>query len=408
LREAGRSGGAGRKRRRTTRGLVAAQLAAAVVLVVSAGLLARSLVALNRVDPGFTTDARITARVDLAPGLPADPEARALVMDDLEQALVADPELRGVALASTIPFGSEDEFVATFIPGVTDDPNALPTARHHRVTPDFFAVAGIEVVRGRGFTDADRVGSPLVAVVDETFVQTLFGGEDPIGRTVRYPWRGAPDIEIVGVVSSTRHGDLSGERDATYYVPMAQMTFGVLGHAVVVAEAAGDPAAAMGALMRRVRDLDDRMAVSDLQNYDERLAASLVGTRLMATLLMLFAGTALVLGCVGVYGVAAFSVRERLREIGVRMAMGASAEGIRREVLREGLAMAVPGGVLGLVIAFFATRALDGLLFGVAPLDPLTFVTVPLVLGAAALLAVYVPARRATLVDPAIVLRGEG
>ncbi len=408
LREAGRGGSVGRGRRRTTRGLVASQLAAAVVLVVSAGLLSRSLMALNRVDPGFEIDRRITARVDLAPGLPGDAAARALVLDDLQRALVSDPELRGVALASTIPFGSENEFVATFIPGITDDPNALPTARHHRVSPSFFDVTGIEVLRGRGFTDADRVGSPLVAVVDETFVRTLFGGEDPIGRIVRYPWRGAPDIEIVGVVGSTRHGDLASERDATYYVPMAQMGFGLLGHAVVVAESGDDPAVAMGALMRRVRDMDDRMAVSDLLTYDERLAASLMGTRLMATLLMLFAGTALALGCVGVYGVAAFSVRERFREIGVRMAMGASAEGIRREVLREGLLMAVPGGVLGLGIALFATRALDGLLFGVAPIDPLTFLAVPVVLGAAALLAVYVPARRATKVDPATVLRGDG
>lgn len=436
LRESGRGGSASRRRRRTTRGLVAAQMAAAVVLVVSAGLLARSLFALNQVDPGFEVDGRVTARVHLAPGLSGDPEARAIVMDELQQALVSDPSLRGVALASTIPFGSEDEYVATFIEGVTDDPNALPTARHHRVSPEFFDVAGMEVLRGRGFSTSDRVGTPLVTVVDEAFADRFFAGEDPIGRIVRYPWRGAPDIQIVGVVSSTRHGDLSGDRDPTYYVPLAQMGFGVLGHAVVVAEAgvggpgggaSGGPAggsggagdsgralteaevgAALGAVMRRVRELDSRMAVSDMLTYEDRLAASLVGTRLMALLLLLFAGTALVLGCVGVYGVAAFSVRERLREIGVRMAMGASADGIRREVLREGLMMALPGGALGLLIAVFATRALEGLLFGVARFDPITFVAVPLVLAAAALLAVYVPAMRATKVDPAIVLRGEG
>jgi predicted permease len=281
-------------------------------------------------------------------------------------------------------------------------------ARHHRVTPSYFETAGIPVLRGRGLEASDRVGTPLVAVVDETFAETFFPGEDPVGRTVRYPWRGAPDIEIVGIVGGTRHGDLSGERDPTFWVPLAQMSFGALGHAVVVARSAGDPSAALGAILNRVREMDDRMAVSEMMAYEARLGASLASTRLMALLLLLFAGTALVLGCVGVYGVAAFSVRERLREIGVRMAMGASASGIRREVLREGLLLAVPGGVLGLLIALPAARLLDGLLFGVAPFDPVTFVAVPVILGAAALLAVYVPARRATKVDPAIVLRGEG
>ncbi|MBT8404411.1 MAG: ABC transporter permease [Gemmatimonadetes bacterium] len=408
LRQSGRGGGASRSRRRTTRVLVAAQMAAAVVLVVSAGLLARSLFALQGVDPGFVTDSRVTARVHLAPGLSGDPAARAVLLDDLAAALSRDPALGGVALASTIPFGSEDEYMATFIPGVTDDPNELPMARHHRVTPSFFEVAGIPLLRGRGLADTDRVGSPLVAVVDETFAQTFFPGEDPIGRIVRYPWRGAPDIEVVGVVGSTRHGDLADEREATFWVPLGQMGLGPIGHAVVVAEATGEPSAALGAVTARVRGLDDRMAVSELLRYEERLGASLAGTRLMAVLLLVFAVTALALGCVGVYGVAAFSVREKLREIGVRMAMGASTAGIRKEVLREGLLLAVPGGVLGLILAWPATRLLEGLLFGVARLDPVTFIAVPLILSGAALLAVVVPAHRATRVDPAVVLRGDG
>lgn len=408
LRESGRSGGSSRSRRRVTRGLVAAQLAAAVVLVVSAGLLARSLFALGRVDPGFAVDGRVTARVHVAPGASTDREARAMLFDEIAEALAVDPALARVALASTIPFGAEDEFIATFIPGVTDDPNALPVTRQHRVGPSYFEVAGIEVVRGRGFTSADRVGSPLVAVIDEAFAREFFEGEDPLGRSIRYPWRGAPDMRIVGVVNATRHGDLSDEQTPAFWVPLAQMGMGTPDHVVVVAEATGDPSAALGALLDRVRHMDSRMAVSDLSTYGQRLGASLAGTRLMAALLVVFALTALVLGCVGVYGVATFSVRERLREIGVRMAMGASAGGIRREVLREGLMLALPGGIAGLLLALPATRLLDGLLFGVGRFDPLTFVVVPVVLAGSALLAVYLPARRATRVDPAIVLRGEG
>jgi predicted permease len=408
LRESGRGGGASRARRRTTRMLVAAQLAAAVVLVISAGLLARSLAALNRVDPGFAIDGRVTARVHLAPGLPAEREARAVAMDELAAALRIDPQLDRVALASTIPFGGEDEYVATFIAGVTDDPNELPMARHHRVSPSFFEAAGIPVLAGRGLAESDRLGTPLVGVVDETFADEFFAGEDPVGRTVRYPWRGAPDIEIVGVVGATRDGDLSAEREPTLWVPLAQMGLGPLGHAVVVASTPGDPTAALAAIMRRVRQLDDRMAVSELLTWEERLGASLAGSQLIALILLVFAAATLALACVGVYGVAAFSVRERLRDIGIRMAMGESTSGIRRSVFRDGLLLALPGGIVGLLLAVPATRALEGLLFGVAPLDPVTFLTVPFVLGASALLAVYVPARRATNVDPAIVLRGDG
>ncbi|MEK9500749.1 ADOP family duplicated permease [Gemmatimonadota bacterium DH-20] len=408
LRESGRGGGSTRSRRRLTRGLVAAQLAAAVVLVVSAGLLARSLFALGRVDPGFALDGRVTARLHLAPGLPGDSRSRALLFDEIEAGLAAAPELGGVALASTIPFGNEDEFIATFIPGVTDDPNALPVIRQHRVSAGYFEVAGIPVVRGRAFTAADRVGSPLVAIVDETFATTWFEGEDPIGRTVRYPWRGAPDMRIVGVVGATADGDLSTGASAAFWTPLAQMGMGAPDHVTVVATAGGTESAALGAIMRGVRELDERMAVSDLLPYEERLGASLAGTRLLALLLVLFAGTTLALGCVGVYGVAAFSVRERWREIGVRMAMGASADGIRRDVLREGLRLAVPGGLLGLLLALPATALLDGLLFGVGRFDWLTFTAVPLLLALAALSSVYLPARRATRVDPAVVLRGEG
>jgi predicted permease len=408
LRESARGGGATRSRRRTTRGLVSAQLAAAVVLVVSAGLLARSLSALNRVDPGFAIDQRVTARVHLPPGMAADPAVRAAAMDELEAALEADPLLDRVALASTIPFGGEDEYMATLIPGVTNDPNELPMTRHHRVTPSYFEAAGIPVVRGRGLAETDRLGTPFVAVIDETFADRFFPGEDPVGRTVRYPWRGAPDIRIVGVAGATSDGELSAAREPTFWVPLAQMGMGAIGHAVVVASTSGDPAAALGAIMGRVRQLDNRMAVSELLTYEQRLGASLAGTRLIAMLLLVFAVTTLALGCVGVYGVAAFSVRERLREIGVRMAMGASASGIRRSVLRDGLLLALPGGMAGLLLAVPATRAIESMLFGVAPLDPVTFVAVPLVLGASALLAVYVPARRATSVDPASILRGEG
>ncbi len=403
LREGGRGQAGTRARRRTTRILVAAQMAAAVVLVTSAGLLARSLSELNGVDPGFETDGRVTARVDVPPGLDDDPEARGLYLDGLLQRLRAQPGIAGAALASTLPFDAEVENMATFIPGVTDDPNDLPVVRHHRVTPDFFEVAGIPLLDGRAFGSGDRPGSELVAIVDQPFAEAFFPGGDVVGRSVRYPWRGAPDMRIVGVVGATGDGDLSEEPGPTVWVPLAQMQMGAVGHARILA--LGGTAGGLAAVQSAVRDFDARMPVSEMATYPELLSASLSGTRLLAVLLLLFATTTLVLGCVGVYGVAALSVRERVREIGVRLTLGAEPGEIRRDVIREGLWLAVPGGVVGLVVAALSGRVLGSVLYGVSPVDPVTFLVTPLLLIGAALVAVYLPARRATRVDPATVLR---
>ncbi len=407
LRESARGGGMAPTRRRATRLLVAAQIAAAVVLVTSAGLLARTLTELGRVDPGFETRARVTARVHLPPGLSTDREARAVYFEDLAARLEAAPDLRRVALASTIPFGGEDEYVATVIDGVTTDPNDLPVLPHHRVSPGFFEVAGIPLLEGRPFDAGDRPGTPLVAIADETFVDRFLGGRSAVGQVVRYPWRGAPPIQVVGVVGAVFHDDLAGEPEPTLWVPLAQMGMGALGHATVLASTSGTVDAGLAAISRRARDMDDRIAVSDLAPYPALLSGSLAGTRLLTMLLAIFAGTTLALGCVGVYGVAAFSVRGRIREIGVRLAMGAPASGIRWGVLRDGARLVLPGGIVGLLLAVPVARALEGVLYGVTPVDPLTFGLAPVLLTVAALLAIYVPARRATRVDPATVLREE-
>jgi putative ABC transport system permease protein len=406
LRQGGRGQVGPRSRRGTTRVLVGAQMAAAVVLVTAAGLLARSLVQLNRVDPGFQASERVTARVDVPPGAEPATVARAVFFQGLLDRLSAEPGLARVALASSIPFGSERENMAAFVPGVTEDPNSLPVVGHYRVTPDFFEVAGISLEAGRPFAETDRLGEPLVAVVDRPFAERFFPGEDPVGRTVRYPWRGAPDMEIVGVVGGIGDLHLSQPPEPTVYVPLAQMQMGSLGHAMVVAQVpSGGESAGLAAIQIGVRDFDPRMPLSELAPWTSLLQASLSGTRLLTILLLVFAFTALVLGCVGVYGVASFSVRERIREIGVRMTLGADPGEIRGRVVREGLWMALPGCVAGLALAAIAARVLGSVLYGVSPLDPLTFLVTPAILVAAALLAVYLPARRATRVDPATVLR---
>lgn len=213
-------------------------------------------------------------------------------------------------------------------------------------------------------------------------------------------------MEIVGVVGATGALDLSEAPAPTVYLPLAQMQSGAPGHALVVARvASGGDAAGLASVQSAVHSFDDRMPVSELASWSSLLKASLAGTRLLTVLLGLFAAATLILGCVGVYGVAAFSVRERIREIGVRMTLGAEPDEIRRGVIREGLWLALPGGLLGLILAAVAGRLLGSVLYGVSPVDPLTFAITPLLLVGAALVAVYLPARRATQVDPANVLR---
>jgi predicted permease len=400
----GRTGTGTRFRRRTTRVLVGAQLAAAVVLVVSAGLLGRSLLALQRVDPGFSVQDQVSLRVDLAPGVEATPEERLVELRQLDAALEAAVGGAPVSLATTIPFGGEAENMATFIPGVTDDPNNLPTTSYHQVDADHFEVMGMEVIQGRTFDETDRRGSEPVAVVDRTFADAFFPGGDAVGRTVAYPFRGAPEMRIVGVVEAVHEFDLTGPPRATWWSSLDQMDMWVRDQYFVVAPAVFGTDATLGALSRAARAQDARIAVSQEVAYTTLLGTSYAQARLVTVLLALVAGGTLLLGAVGVYGVASFWVRERVRDIGVRMALGADPGAIRRQVLRQGLRLAVPGAVLGLLLAVPATQLLEGLLFNVSAVDPLTLVVAPILLAGASLAAVYVPARRATRVDPVEVL----
>ncbi|NNM35232.1 MAG: FtsX-like permease family protein, partial [Gemmatimonadetes bacterium] len=407
LRTGGRGGGPSRSRRRATRWLVGAQLALAIVLVASGGLLTRTILALSQVDPGFATADRFTARIHLPAALTNDREARATYFEGLEEAIRSRPAIVVASLASTIPFGQETEFIATAIDGVTLDPNDLPVFPHHRVSPSYFQVSGIPLLRGRPFNTGDRLDGPLVAIVNEAFESQFLSGQSALGRVVRYPWRGAPAMEVVGVVGSVRHEDLSEPPQPTLWVPLAQMGMGALGQATVVVQGAAGRGAPLAAISDAVAEYDDRIAVSDLVPYEGLLSRSLTQQRLVMVLLLVFAGTALALGCVGVYGVAAFSVRQRFREFGVRLALGAPAERIRSGVIRDGLGLALPGAVVGLVLAIPAARALESVLYGVNAFDPLTLGAAPLILTTAAMLATYIPARRAMRVDPAVVLREE-
>ena len=404
LRESTRGAGSGRGRRRLSATMVVAQIAVSVVLITGAGLLIRSLGALAAVDPGFRTDGVTTARLTLAGDVYDAPVDRYRFFRQVVERMRAVPGVASVSIGTRVPFGVRAGGVATFIDGVTEDPNVLPVLSRVSVMPDYFSTLGIPLVVGRGIEDTDAADAPLVAVVDQTAAERFWPGESPIGRRVRYPWRGAPWIEIVGVVGGVADKDLAVQRVPTYYVPMAQL---VQGSASLVVRGSVAEEHIAPAIRRIVREVDERVPVSRLVPFESLLSGSMARARWTTSVLTLFAGMTLLLGAVGVYGIVAYSVRGRTQEIGVRMALGANAASIRASVLRDGLLLIVPGTVLGILLAVPGARLLAGLLFGVSTLDPVVFGVVPLILAVASIVAVYIPSRRATSVDPAEALRAE-
>ncbi len=400
MRVGGRGGGPGVHRRRLSGLLVGAQVAAAVVLVTSAALLVRTLAALGGVDPGFEPDRLVTAQVTFPSTY--DPSATESVYPSLVEGVRAVPGVEGAALAGSIPFGPVQEAYATFIEDVTTNPNELPVIDVDRVGAGYFDVMGIPVLEGRAFTDADREGSRLVAVVDARMARTYWPEEGALGRRIRYPWAGAPWIEVVGVVGSVADDDLTASRQPRWYVPLAQRP---TPDVVLVVASALPGGAVVPGVRRAVAGVDARLPVSHVTAYADLMGESAAGTRFTAWVLLSFALVTLLLGCMGVYGLAAHTVRERRREIGVRIALGAGRGTIGAGVLGGALRVTVPGALAGVLLAAASTRALSGLLYGVTPLDPLTFGLVPVVMVGAALLAVWIPARRAAAVDPMESLR---
>ncbi len=404
LRDGGqRSVGAAKGRRRLSHATVVAQMAAAVVLMSSAGLLMRSFDALTSVDTGFESEGVTVARLTLGANAYAEVGERLRFFEAVAEGVGVAPGVERAAIASHVPFGAGFPIIATYIEDVTLDPNNLDMFMRIQVTTDYFETMGIPLTQGRGFNTSDREGAPLVALVDATAASRFWPGESPVGRRIRYPYAGAEWIEIVGVVGGVAN-DLTADRMPKYYQPLAQVT-GL--NANLVVRSSGDAVAVAAAMRDVVAGVDERVPISRLGAMRDLVGASVARQRWTTVLLTLFAATALLMGGVGIYGVVAYSVRQRTQEIGVRLTLGASRGRIQRQVVRYGLLLAISGALLGVAIAVPGGRLIDGLLFGISPLDPIAFGAVLLVSIVTGLLAVYVPAARVTRVDPLAALREE-
>ena len=405
LKEGGR-GGESRRMRRWGERLVVAEVALALVLSIGAGLLVRSLLQLQHVDPGFDPNGVLAARISLPDGRYDTDEKTTAFFTRLTERMRGIPGVEGVAGVSPLSLtgtGYTSDFTVAGWPAGTYGSEVT----HRRVTPGYFQVMRTPLIRGRDFTASDRPDGPQVVIINEAFARKHFQGQDPIGQRIafdRVPDSTSTWNTIIGVVGSEHQSKLSLAPEIEVFEPTTQSATGGLS---LVIRTPGNPASLGPAVRRVVADLDPALALESVRTMNDVRAASLARERFLTTLLLVFAGVGLALAIVGVYGVMAQMARRRVREMGIRLALGAQANDVRWLVVRNGLRLVVSGLAIGIVAAFLTTRTMQALLFGVAPTDPLTFVAVPVVLIVTAVVATWVPATFASRADPASALRSE-
>lgn len=410
LNEMGRDAAGGGSGRHMRRMLVISEVALAVVLLAGAGLLIRSFQRLRQVDLGFQPDNLLTMRMVLPFQKYPKPETRRAFYDELLRRVNGLPGVQSAGMISFLPLSTSGMKFSFSVEGRTapSDMN-LPFALYRVVSPDYFRAMGIPLRHGRFFDTRDSADSMPVAIVNRRLAEQFWPGEDPTGKRLkigpldsRNPW-----ATVVGVVGDVRQAGLYGEQQSELYMPYAQEWRPWVAPRDLVVRTKGDAASLAAAVREAVWAVDKDQPVSDIRTMDQVFAAAISRERFQMLLLTLFATLALVLACVGLYGLISYAVAQRTHEIGVRMALGAEPRDVLRLVIRQGMLLTFAGLLLGIAGGLAATRVMTDLLYGVTATDAVTFITVGGLLLVVALLACYVPARRATKVDPLIALRYE-
>ena len=406
LKGGGRGGSQNKRVRRWTERLVVGEVALALMLSIGAALLVRSLLQLNKVDPGFDPNGVLAARVTLPNGRYDTAEKSTVFFQRLEERLAGIPGVQSVSGTSSVPltsFGYTSDFTVEGWPAGKYGSEVA----HRRVMPGYFKVMRTPVLAGRDVSDDDRATSPGVVLINDVFARQYFPGEDPVGKRItfdRIPDSTSTWNTIIGVVKSQNQSKLSIDPKLEVFEPITQSATNGL---AMVLRTGGDPAALGPAVRRTVLELDNSLAVEWIRTMTAVRTESLARERFLTTLLLLFASVGLALAVVGVYGVMAQMAKGRVREMGIRLALGAQANDVRWLVVRNGLRLVVVGLVVGVTGALVSTKAMQTLLFGVASKDPLTFVLMPVVLVLTALFATWMPATAASKADPATTLRSE-
>ncbi len=409
MKDGGRSAVGDRSSLALRRGLVVATVALALTLLAGAGLLVRSFGRLLAVDPGFRPDHLLTFQVNLPVAKYSNDTLQVAGLQRILSAVAEIPGATAVGGTSNIPFGGNWSTASFTVEGYQAPANVPgPWGDIRVISPGYFHAIGAELKAGRVFTEADRAGSHPVAIVDATLAARYWPGQDPVGKRISYDFNQADStatwLEVVGVVGHTLHEGLDAPRRVQVYLPLAQRGLPFLG---VVVRTDGEPEALAAQARQAVRSVDADLPVSNLRTMDDLIAGTTGPRRFSMLLLGTFSALAAVLACVGLYGVMSYLVTQRARELGVRLALGARTRDVLAMVLRQGMRLALAGVAIGLVAALGLTRLLTSMLYQVSAADPLTYLVIPSMLLAVALLATWVPARRATRVDPAVVLREE-
>ncbi|MGH9349400.1 MAG: FtsX-like permease family protein, partial [Vicinamibacterales bacterium] len=396
--------------RTVRRALVVAEVAMALVLLAGAGLFIKSLANLYGVSPGFDSSGVLTFSVTLPTAAYPEPEQVASFVERLRAELAPAPGVDASAGIFGLPLTDEFGASSTFERiGRPSDPGSEPITAMRVATPHYFRAMRIPIRAGRDFSDRDTALSPGVAIINETAARKYWPGESPIGRSLRLHVGLAPRIgrgprEIIGVVGDVRYGGLDVEPQAEVYIPHAQHPVDGL---AMTLRTSGNPRSIVPTVKAVLQRLDPNMPMSGIATMEEIVAESVAARRFSLLLLAGFAGVALLLASIGIYGVLSYTVGQRTREIGVRMAMGAQRTHVQRLVVGEGLVLAVAGLTLGIAATLAVTGAIRGLLYQVQPADPSTLALVSAALLVVAVAANYLPARRAAAVNPVAALRGE-
>ncbi|MGH9751806.1 MAG: ABC transporter permease [Blastocatellia bacterium] len=409
LKETSRTATGSSMRRRLRGVLVVSEIALALVLLVGAGLLIRSFYTLLKTDPGFSAENILSLQTFIWDRY-GKPEERAAYVQQVTEKMRSVPGVGAVGVTTALPFfeSSMDSSYPFTVEGRPAPPEGQePTAFATVANNDYFAAMGVPLARGRLFTEFDKAGAPPVILINETMARRHFPNEDPVGRKVVFRGRqrgqAAPiAFEIVGVVGAVRHEGLDKEPRSEFFQPYPQSPSGSI---IFVARTNVDPANLLLTLKARIWEVNATQPIYAASVMADSIDASLKSRRFSLWLLCAFATLALALALVGIYGVMSYATSQRTHEIGVRMALGAASNDIIKLVLRQGMRLTLTGVGAGLLASLALTRLMSGLLYGVNPTDPLTFIAVSLLLAGVALLACYAPARRATKVDPMVALR---
>jgi putative ABC transport system permease protein len=380
--------------------LVIGEVTLSLVLLCGAGLLIRTLWKLNEIRPGFEPDEVMVGEVILPQAKYSKAASQAEFFAQFIERIKSLPDVESAGGTTNLPMsGTNMVFLAT----VEGTKNSLP-ASFRAVTSDYFKTMRVPLLRGRSLLDSDTAEKPSVVVINETMArQIAAGGEDPIGRRIKHGFK-EEIAEVVGIVGDVKYEGLDKQSKSEMYVPFSQRPWPFMR---LVVRAKSDPLNLAASIRRELQTLDKDLPLDKIAAMREVVNASMASRRFYMQLLASFAGLAFILASTGIYGVVSYAVAQRTREIGIRMALGAKRTDVLRLVVGEGLKLTIVGVMLGLGGAFASTRVLRNLLFEVKTTDPVTFIVLSLLLAAVALLASYIPARRATRLDPLVVLREE-